>query len=281
MFQYAWGYALAREHKAEMSLDVTALLLTRHESRDFMLDRLDVDVLPRRQGAVEALINKLSGSQQPLLRAPAALARAALGLQDAHETTRFAYAPPRIPHAGRVRLIGFWQAYPYFNAYADDIRRQFQVRRAPTGPAATMLETIRATPNAVSLHVRRGDYLQVWPEAVLPVDYYRRAVAELKRDLGEVTVFMFSDDLPWAIENLALDAPVTPVALNHDDTPEEDLRLMAACDHHIIANSSFSWWGAWMNPNPARRVIAPRRWLDRDFHPDLYPPDWTPIAVDV
>ena len=121
---------------------------------------------------------------------------------------------------------------------------------------------------AVSVHVRRSDYLEIVPESVIGIDYYKRAVAELKRQDSKVARWIvFSDDVVWCKEHLDfIDNPV--YIEGNADTPWEDLRLMMACRHHIIANSSFSWWGAYLGRDPKGITIAPKYWLSNKLTED-------------
>src|SRR5690606_26072631 len=121
------------------------------------------------------------------------------------------------------------------------------------------------TTTSVSLHVRRGDYVQLQSahnfHGVLPLTYYKRAILLLKEKLERFTIFVFSDDLDWVRSNLQAETPVVYVDYRSDDKTATDLALMSLCKHNIIANSSFSWWGAWLNRNPGKQVIAPKPWF--------------------
>lgn len=177
-------------------------------------------------------------------------------------------------------LHGYWQSERYFADVADTIRSDLTVRTPPSKDNAAMLERIGSGPS-ISLHVRRGDYAK--DPAVLAAhglcspDYYAKAVdALLGRMAGNPVIYIFSDDPDWAEENLAFEAPIVVMRGNDSTTSHEDLRLMSACDHHVIANSSFSWWGAWLNPSPDKIVVAPRQWFAHPQmkNPDICPQDW-------
>ncbi len=129
--------------------------------------------------------------------------------------------------------------------------------------------------------MRRGDYtLAIEGNRTLPLDFYIRAIAHMRERLRNPVFFIFSDDIAFARANLPADLPAFFVDHNDDQTSHEDLRLMSACHHHIIANSSFSWWGAWLNPRPDKIVLAPRYWMltPDSYFPELLPPTW--IIVD-
>jgi hypothetical protein len=135
---------------------------------------------------------------------------------------------------------------------------------------------------SVSLHVRRGDYAtHARTRAVLgilPLDYYRAAIDYVAGRTESPELFIFSDDIPWAREHL--DIPFPCHYIDHNKGPESynDMRLMSVCRHHIIANSSFSWWGAWLNPAPDKIVVAPRRWFANGWSiEDLIPAAWVSL----
>ena len=137
--------------------------------------------------------------------------------------------------------------------------------------------------DAVAIHVRRGDYIsnQNTTEfhGICSLDYYHKAIDEIISKVNDPHFFVFSDDPEWTQENLKIDAPTTYVAHNSSDKNYEDLRLMSLCNHFIIANSSFSWWGAWLSRNESKIVIAPSRWFqDIKYNDsDRLPEEWKRI----
>jgi hypothetical protein len=178
-----------------------------------------------------------------------------------------------------VYLNGFWQSEAYFNAIAPTIRRDFRlsgVRSEDGGwePA------IRGRRSPVCLHVRRQDYLAPHGRYIgfVGAAYYRRAIDAIARRVAEPHFFVFSDDIAWCEKSLTLKHPHSFVR-HPSGNPSHaavDLRLMTLCDHFIIANSSFSWWAAWLSHSRRKIVVAPKRWfggapLDSS---DLIPSAW-------
>jgi hypothetical protein len=132
----------------------------------------------------------------------------------------------------------------------------------------------------VSLHIRRGDAIHPREGRVLLAnEYYAHAISMIKERFVDPVIFVFSDDMPFVKENLSRDVKMVFVEQNNDFAAHEDLRLMSSCHHHIIANSSFSWWGAWLNPRRGKMVVAPRQWFLGVENPDLLPQDW--VLADV
>lgn len=178
-----------------------------------------------------------------------------------------------------VYLAGYWQSERYFADAADTIRADFQFTTPPDPDNADHLKRIGAA-QSISLHVRRGDYLlpEVLPRFGSPTaKYYSDAIDLIASKMGaEPVIYVFSDEPEWARDNLVLPFETRVMAHNGPDKNYEDMRLMSACRHHVIANSSFSWWGAWLNPSPDKIVVAPKRWfIDPELdNPDIAPDTW-------
>jgi len=181
-----------------------------------------------------------------------------------------------------VYLNGYWQSEKYFKDIETLLRQELTLKPAPDSANVAMGEWIRGV-RAVSLHIRRRDYVsdpatqQI--HGTCSLDYYAAAIAKLSEWVEDPYFFVFSDDPQWAQENLKLEHPTTFVTHNGPDKNYEDLRLISLCQHHIIANSTFSWWGAWLSGNPDKLVFAPQKWfrtLDRNSD-DIMPETWERI----
>lgn len=183
-----------------------------------------------------------------------------------------------------VYLHGYWQSEKYFQAIEAILRQELTLKASPDAGNQALAHTI-AQVNAVSLHVRRGDYVSS-PQAakvhgLCSLAYYQRAMATVAERVKAPHFFIFSDDLAWVQENLKTTYPVTYVGQNGADKDYEDLRLMTLCQHHIIANSTFSWWGAWLGANPNKIVVAPQPWLTVPDHDprDIIPAAWLTVPL--
>lgn len=178
-------------------------------------------------------------------------------------------------------LHGYWQSERYFTHVADDIRRDFAFPAFSTTQNAAMAARIGDS-LAISLHVRRGDYLTLGAHAVCDEAYYAAALERVLDGLsGTPTVFVFSDDPDWAKENLPLPVEKRVVDFNGPETDFEDMRLMSLCRHNIIGNSSFSWWAAWLNAHADKRVAGPVQWFGNPKlkNPDILPDGWIRIGA--
>lgn len=175
-------------------------------------------------------------------------------------------------------LMGNWQSERYFAQVADTIRADFSFKVLPSGRNAELAELIGKT-TAVSLHVRRGDIASnpasLAVHGLCSLDYYRRAIEYVTTRVAKPEFVIFSDDMAWVRENLHVDYPCHYVDHNTGLESYNDMRLMSLCQHHIIANSSFSWWGAWLNPNMDKIVVAPQRWFAANYDSsDIVPSSW-------
>lgn len=163
-----------------------------------------------------------------------------------------------------IYLEGSWQSERFFHGVGDTIRGELTVKSAPRGKDYEVGELIKST-CGVNLHIRRADYATNEKtksfHGLCGLDYYKEAVERIRGVEESPHLFIFSDDHEWVRDNLKVDGPVTFVAHNDAGTNYEDLRLMSLCKHHIIANSTFSWWGAWLGGDKDKVVIAPSRWF--------------------
>lgn len=167
-------------------------------------------------------------------------------------------------------LEGYWQSEKYFASIADIIRKDFMFSE-PSFRNKELAQEM-ASHTSVSIHVRRGDYQGLFP--LLTEDYYNPAMDYFKVKYGDVHFYVFSNDLAWCREHLKAER-ITFVDWNTGPDSPFDMWLMTQCKHNIIANSTFSWWGAWLNSHEGKEVIAPRKWdYYLEDHPDLYRPDW-------
>ena len=175
-------------------------------------------------------------------------------------------------------MLGYWQSEKYFVERSETIRSDFTFR-IPLDVCNRELVATLDRANTVSLHIRRGDYANnsktKATHGLCSLDYYQAAVNYVAERVESPRFFVFSDDIAWAKENLKIKFPCQYIGHNQGTNSYIDMQLMSLCKHHIIANSSFSWWGAWLNPNVSKIVIAPSRWFAKptNVH-DLFPPGW-------
>lgn len=176
---------------------------------------------------------------------------------------------------------GYWQSYKYLQPIEQKLREQFVLKGIEF--ADLELHTAIRNGNSVSLHIRRGDYLKGKNAAIyenVSMAYYEEAIGYFSKELVAPQFYVFSNDLDWVKNNLKMPKDLQFVYVNNTTTENAalaDLHLMSSCKHHIIANSTFSWWGAWLNSSPEKKVIAPKKWYKGKMNEltlDLIPPEW-------
>jgi Glycosyl transferase family 11 len=282
MFQYALGRALALKHNTKLKLDSSAYgdpnsvpgAPRRYELDCFRLDAsfatvLDIGPAPK------------PGSHW---RSRAARTIRALRGIEVIKEWGYPFQPEILDAPDNTYLVGYWQSEKYFKAAESVIRKDFSFRPPLRGRNEELANVIRAT-DSVSVHFRRGDYVShPWASkvlGVLPVSYYFQALQEIAAR-REPHVFVFSDDPEWCRHNIAFPYETTYIDANPADKGFEDMRLMTLCKHHVIANSSFSWWGAWLSPYADKTVYGPGRWaLDPGADTsDVVPSDWVKLRLD-
>lgn len=194
----------------------------------------------------------------------------------------FHFDPKALYLRGDVCLGGYWQSEKYFQQNNSRIKEDFVFSNEPnTENKGCALEIVQA--NSVSIHIRRGDY-ETDPKSqsvhgACSTEYYQNAVEYIAKQITDPHFYIFSDDPKWFNQNCHVQYPVTNVNHNTAEKSFEDLRLMSLCKHNIIANSSYSWWGAWLNNNKNKIVIAPKKWFNdptKDTK-DLIPESWVKI----
>ena len=268
MFQYAAARRLALARQVPLKLDVSWFGSV--PDRAYALEPLNIDASLATPAEV-ATVREVSRLRR--------LLRIGYPWNWIHE--RFlSPVDRRVLRAGAwTYLDGYWQSEGYFADIADTIRREFTISWEPDAQSRALLDKIRAA-NAVSVHVRRGDYVGSVARSVCTPAYYASCVARLAERVAKPHLFLFSDDPGWVAGNLRFDHPTTIVSETPPRSDHGDLRLMSACRHHILANSSFSWWGAWLNPRADKVVLAPARWMNdpRVVDRDVVPSAWERVG---
>ena len=282
MFQYAAARRLAYVNNVPLKLDLGWFgknrALTERDKRNYNLDCFMLSVEIAEDDEVSGLISHLNN---PLSRRlPYFLKKYISHFNKTHIVEKaYNFDPEILMLKDNVYLDGYWQSDKYFNDAEDIIRFDFTFCDEPEGQNLRYAELIRNL-NSVSLHVRRGDYVTSAKtgafHGLCSLDYYKQAVNEIFRQTDKPVFFMFSDDMEWVKTNLKIDADIYYVDCNTLDTCHEDLRLMSLCKHHIIANSSFSWWGAWLSSYTDKIVCAPEKWFNASVDTrDNVPGSWT------
>ncbi|MFS4581870.1 alpha-1,2-fucosyltransferase [Phaeobacter sp. C3_T13_0] len=272
MFQYAAGRALADRLGVQLALDSRGAELRGEGvlTRVFDLELAAANPLPPLRQAAPIRYALWRGPGQAMGAKPNLRREAGLGFNPEFERW-----------GDDSYLHGYWQSERYFSNIAERIRHNFTFPAFSDQQNTEMAARISES-NSVSLHVRRGDYLTLAAHALCDQAYYEAALDQVLSGLdGQPTVYVFSDDPQWAKDNLPLPCEKVVVDFNGAEKDYEDMRLMSMCRHNIIGNSSFSWWAAWLNQTPSRRVAGPAKWFGdpKLQNPDILPRDWLRISV--
>lgn len=184
-----------------------------------------------------------------------------------------------------VYLDGYWQSEKYFSSIKSKLRKKFTFKRIIDSHNLHLINNIKKT-NAVSIHIRRGDYLSNSKAnsffGVCPLSYYHNAVNFMSSNVNDPTFYIFSDDISWAKKNFKIDKPHYFLDHNSGKRNWVDMNLMSLCNHNVIANSSFSWWGAWLNSNPNKIVLYPSKLFNNINidSSDYCPASWKSIKIN-
>lgn len=271
LFQYAAGRAFSIYKNTNLKLDLDFFAFPKQNTpRTYALNAFSIQASIATAKDIEQIKpNILNRSIQYLLPY---YRRTFL-----NEQCEFCYDPNILKCRGNVYLSGYFQSEKYFKHIEETIKADFTLKDAPNSANSFLLQKIKAS-NSVAIHIRHGDYVSNniinSYHGVCNLEYYEKAVNHIATETN-LNYFIFSDDPNWCKLNLGFLNNQTIIDCNQL-MPHEDLRLMSHCKHFIIANSTFSWWGAWLSLNPTKIVIAPKRWLNvntQDLR-DLFPSNW-------
>ncbi len=278
LFQYAFGRARALESGQELILDISHYMPggEGEHSWPYELHKFHIAAqteLSREQKKVLKYNFEKTGIKNWW-------AKRFFPVENYNETS-LAFEAALVPAQRGTHYIydGYFQTERYFSSARDMLLEEISLKAPMSERSTTMLEQIRQS-HSVALHVRRGDYISN-PAAnavhgTCSLDYYCAAMSRLETELNDLCYFVFSDDIEWCKENLSSAGKFVYADYDQAVPPEEDMMLMRACNHQVIANSSFSWWAAWLNENSEKRVVAPKVWF-RDtamVADDLVPTSW-------
>lgn len=289
MFQYAYGWYAAKIHLTTLKLDLSSYRT--RPAHGYLLDKFciqasevpeeEVNRVPRRYRNAPSESNE-TVSQSSI----------ASGINGwfnfFSELKRFKEKPfgfhPRYRSVPNHRyLVGNWQSEKFFPGIREDLLSQFRLKESPNSISREVSRAIGNT-RSLALHIRRGDYVTSASAASiyenLSLDYYRRSVSRFAEMGGRPTVFVFSNDHAWCEANLRLPFETRFVTHNTAETAHEDMWLMSQCAGCVIANSTFSWWAAWLNTRPDKQIFAPQTWFRNGIMDDraINCDDWNLVS---
>jgi hypothetical protein len=273
LFQFATGYAAAKRIGAKFKLDTT--FFDTSDEFTFKLGNLNIDF----ELANENEINELKNIPNApfFFKALAKLGITNKYFKSSHIEEVFGFSPDKriLEISNSAYIYGWCTVLDYFNEYKKDFLKLFSPKTPFSQQASFYLEQIKNS-NSVSIHIRRGDYVTLEDFfRVMPVSYYKEATEKILEMEVEPQFFVFSNDLNWAKENLTFLNNAIFVDLNYNKSYTgkadiEEFFLMKECKHNIIANSSFSWWPAYLNENNQKVVITPKVWFNNKMYQESF-----------
>lgn len=203
------------------------------------------------------------------------------GLHIIIDTMPSMYMPDVIKvKANRTHYFGYWQTENYFIHNRQKILEIFRFDEKKLSTHSKELSEKICNQSSVSIHIRRGDYLAEHNKRlygdICTKDYYTKAIKMIQEKVQDANFYVFSDDVEWVKNNILI-PNCTYVDWNKRKDSWQDMFLMSKCKHNIIANSTFSWWGAWLNENPDKIVICPSRFININQKSDIIPYGWNRI----
>jgi len=270
MFQYALGRRLALDWKDELKVDLS------------WFDNIQVGDIPRELEIDDFNIVLKEATESEIAKSsPYFFSRTVDKIRGCINRNHFYHFYPQILKKKKnIYLDGYFQSYKYFESIRHVLLAEFILKSGYHQKVDEIKVAIESVDQSVAMHIRRGDYATIRKgyHGLCDLSYYQKALAMIKSHYPNITLFIFSDDIEWAKSNLKYDSPMVFVS-QPELCPAEEMWLMSLCKHHIIANSTYSWWSAWLNQNPEKIVIAPKRWIRAaDINTeDLIPSNWLQI----
>lgn len=278
MFQYAVARNLAIKNKSEVVLDFNCL--KEDEKRHYGLDLLNITAREAREKEIDVFYER-EKSKRIWMKVRNLLKNSYVKKINEKE---FSFQEEILNLKGNIYLKGYWQTEKYFQEIANLLKLDFKLKRRLIENEVGIKSKIKSARKSVAMHIRRGDYAENSKirekHGLCELSYYEKAIDILYSKLGQgIRLFIFSDDIKWAKENLSVKEYIDYMEYIDYVSPDDgqgNLYLMSLCEHNIIANSTFSWWGAWLNSNPQKVVIAPKKWFKSDEldYSDIVPTRW-------
>ncbi len=271
MFQYAFGYSLSKKLKQELLLDTT--LIKEDQLRNYSLDCFKIS---------GSLISEKKFKSLFIL--PIKIIRKFNFINNFYSSVNFisessfSFNKKVLNLRGNICLDGYWQSEKYFKDVSNEIKEEFLLNKKISLRSQKLFSKIKKT-NAVSCHVRRSDYTKNSItnniHGTCSIEWYQKCFDFILKRIKNPVFYVFSDDIEWVKSNFPNNAEFIFAESFEKGKDYEDLYLMSQCKHNIIANSSFSWWSAWLNEHIDKIVICPKNWFQIDINTeDLIPYSW-------
>lgn len=273
LFQYAAGLSLSSFHRTSLKVDISEVNQSDKQIgtfRRFDLQQLLLEPSIASKEEIEAIkakgINKFLEKLKPPYK------------RKSYREIDFYFDDNFFKAGDNTYLSGYRQSEKYFEIIADKIILDFQIKPSLIKEVSETANQLRLE-NSIAIHIRRGDFSNPIVNdyhGILEATYYQHAITKMNAQINDPRFYVFSDDPSWVEQNLSFTSPVEMISSKYTTSSIEDFYLISQCRHQIIANSTFSWWAAWLNPNPDKIVIAPKKWFNNAPYDtkDLIPESW-------
>lgn len=279
LFQYAFGRYLAIKNNTELKLDTSVLedksIKGEFTIRTFQLDLFSIHATIASDSDIEKFNKSKIQKIKNLLLLYLPIQFNNLYIKEPY----FHFFDKALKAPKNVYIDGYWQSEKYFLPIREQLLKELKPKNKSSEKTAELEVDIKAT-QSVSIHVRRGDYISIksnneYYETCTP-EYYASAITYICEKLDKPVLYLFSDEPSWFEQNVKTKYKTVYITHNIGNHSYEDMYLMSLCKHNIIANSSFSWWGAWLNANANKIVVAPKNWfkIKSKNSKDLLPKEW-------
>ncbi|MFA6922776.1 MAG: alpha-1,2-fucosyltransferase [Bacteroidales bacterium] len=274
LFQYALGRHLAIKNNTLLKLDLS-FLRARPENADYIFRDYELNVFKINENfATDKEIAKyhtMSKATKGLNK----IIQKIMQYKIVNEKEPFVYDEEILNSPKKSLLCGFWQNEKYFSEIENIIRKEFAFKQNPDSINLKSIEKIKST-ESISIHIRRYNPASDIYHGLCDMEYYEKAIKVISQKSSNPYFYIFSDDISWCKKNFKSENHTFDFIEHNADRSYEDLRLMLNCKHHIIANSTFSWWGAWLCANKDKIIIAPQKWLNTDKYQtkELFLQNW-------
>lgn len=271
MFQYAFGYYLAKKYQTELKLDLS--FYKDQNLRKYELDCFTISSPIANMNEVKRFKGKTFKKEELDIIINRYLLRKPI-----YKEKKFNYDSCIELIPDNSYIWGYWQSEKYFKGIENHLRSEFTFKKSNL--MNLLKKSILQINNSVSIHIRRTDYINnpitKKSHGLCSLEYYQKAIKYVKNKISNPYFCIFTDDVAWVKENFKLADSFSIISDPSKLTPSMDMELMSLCNHHITANSTFSWWGAWLNPKPDKIVISPLNWFNELKHSttDLIPDNW-------
>lgn len=276
LFQYALGRNLAISHNTSLLLDISFYENTINRTFDINNFRISNQYCDSKEIILLRSDSKYLTIKSYIQNFFPNFSKTKLQHIKEHS---FNFDPKILELPDNVYLEGYWQSEKYFKQIESTIRSEFELIDPEIGIPEQLKEEILNS-NSVSVHFRRGDYVSnpstYQTHGICSIQYYYKAIRMISDLINNPVFYVFSDDIDWVKTNFRCDSDLRYIQGDSSNSHIIDFSLMRLCKHHIIANSTFSWWAAWLGANSNKKIFAPKKWFNDIFHDtrDIYPDTW-------